>query len=40
MELEDWKRKASEMDENLQSKYHKALKQIEILHKDNVELKS
>lgn len=28
------------MDANLQSKYHKALKQIQILAKDNSELKS
>jgi hypothetical protein len=33
------KRKASDMDANLQSKYHKSLKQLEILVKDNSQLK-
>lgn len=28
------------MDSNLQGKYHKALKQIENMHKDNTDLKS
>jgi FtsZ-binding cell division protein ZapB len=28
------------MDANLQSKYHKALKQMELLVKDNTEMKS
>lgn len=27
------------MDANLQAKYHKSLKQLELLHKDNVKLK-
>lgn len=40
MELEEWRRKASDMDANLQTKYHKALKQIEVMHKDNTELKA
>jgi cell division protein FtsB len=40
MELEEWRRKASDMDANLQAKYHKALKQIEVMHKDNSELKT
>ena len=39
MELEEWKRKASDMDSNLQNKYHKALKQIEIMHRDNTNFK-
>ena len=38
-ELEEYKRKAAEVDTNLQTKYHKALRQIEIMHKDNSELK-
>ena len=40
IELEEWRKKASDMDSNLQNKYHKALKQIELMHKDNVNLKS
>lgn len=39
-ELEELKRKASDMDANLQSKYHKALKQMEVLVKDNTVLKN
>lgn len=39
-ELEELRRKASDMDANLQSKYHKALKQMEILVKDNTLLKN
>lgn len=27
------------MDANIQSKYHKALKQLEVLHRDNTQLK-
>lgn len=27
------------MDANLQAKYHKALKQLEVLHKDNTQIK-
>lgn len=34
------RRKASDQDANLQSKYHKALKQIEAIVKDNTQLKN
>jgi hypothetical protein len=37
--LEEYKKRVSEMDSNIQAKYHKALKQIEIMHKDNSALK-
>lgn len=40
VELDQYKRKVSEIDSNLQAKYHKALKQIESMHKDNTDLKS
>lgn len=30
----------SEVDSNIQVKYHKALKQIENMHKDNTDLKN
>jgi FtsZ-binding cell division protein ZapB len=40
MELEELRRKSSEVDANLQSKYHKALKQMEIFVKDNTQLKN
>lgn len=40
VELEDLRRKASDMDANLQSKYHKALKQMEVLVKDNTQFKN
>ncbi len=39
MELEEYKKRVSEIDSNVQAKYHKALKQIETMHKDNTELK-
>lgn len=38
-ELEDYKKRVSEIDSNVQAKYHKALKQIENMHKDNTDLK-
>jgi predicted RNase H-like nuclease (RuvC/YqgF family) len=39
LELEEYKKRVSEIDSNVQAKYHKALKQIETMHKDNTELK-
>ncbi len=39
LELEEYKRKCSDIDVNIQGKYQKALKQVEIMHKDNSELK-
>ncbi len=38
--INDHKRRGPEVDNNLQGKYHKALKQIETMHKDNSELKT
>ena len=38
-ELEEYKKRISEVDSNIQAKYHKALRQIETMHKDNTELK-
>lgn len=35
VELEEYKRKVSEIDSGLQTRYHKSLKQIESMHKDN-----
>lgn len=40
VELDEYKRRVSEIDSNLQAKYHKALKQIESMHKDNSDLKT
>lgn len=40
MEIQDYKKKVSEVDSNIQVKYHKALKQIQNMHKDNTDLKS
>jgi BMFP domain-containing protein YqiC len=40
MELEEYKKKSSEVDTNVQAKYHKALKQIEIMHRDNSDIKN
>ena len=37
--MEEWKSKAADLDAGIQNKYHKALKQIEIMHKDNSQLK-
>lgn len=39
MELDEYKKRVSEVDSNVQAKYHKALKQIETMHKDNIDLK-
>jgi FtsZ-binding cell division protein ZapB len=38
--LEELRRKSSDLDANLQSKYHKALKQMEVFVKDNTQLKN
>ena len=40
MEIEEYKKKVAEIDSNVQAKYHKALKQIESMHKDNSDLKN
>lgn len=40
VELEEYKKRVSEIDSNVQAKYHKALKQIESMHKDNSDLKT
>ena len=40
LEVDEYKKKVSEVDSNVQAKYHKALKQIETMHKDNNEIKN
>jgi hypothetical protein len=40
IELEEYKKRVSDVDSNVQAKYHKALKQIESMHKDNSDLKN
>lgn len=40
VELEEYKKRVSEIDSNVQAKYVKALKQIEAMHKDNTEIKA
>lgn len=40
IELEEYKKRVSEIDSNVQAKYHKALKQIESMHKDNSDIKN
>ena len=40
IELDEYKKKSSMIDENVQGKYHKALKQIETMHKDNHDIKN
>lgn len=40
VEIEEYKKKVSEVDSNIQGKYHKALKQIENMHKDNSDMKN
>lgn len=38
--MEEYKKRVSEIDSNVQAKYHKALKQIESMHKDNSDIKN
>ena len=38
--MNEYKKKTTEVDSNVQNKYHKALKQIETMHKDNHEMKN
>ncbi len=40
IELEEYKRRLSEVDSNLQNKYQKALGQLQAMHKDNSEMKT
>ena len=40
MEIEEYKKKVSQVDSNIQAKYHKALKQIQSMHKDNTDIKN
>lgn len=38
--MDEYKKRVSEVDSNVQAKYHKALKQIETMHKDNTDIKA
>lgn len=40
IELEEYKRRLSEVDSGLQNKYQKSLAQLQAMHKDNSEMKT